>query len=149
MEKVPLMTPLDLRTQAPRGPRETMLRFYMLPRTVDKLRAELSGGNMGAYLNHDRGFGAYVVRRLGLDMDAFRQAVADAPDEGVVIAWLAARIDPSAASALNAKLETFLVERMRPEDQVLVRERHPVMAERAELSKILDILEAEDARAFG
>jgi hypothetical protein len=142
------MTPLDLRTHAPRGPRETILGFYMLPRTLDKLRAELPGGNVGAYLNHDTGFSAYVIRRLGLDMNAFRQAVADAPNEDAVVEWLGARLDPATAPALNAKLETFVVERMRPEDQTLVRQRHPVMAERPELSKILDVLEAEDARAF-
>jgi hypothetical protein len=138
------MTPLDLRTQPPRGPRETMLGFYLLPRTVDKLRAELPGGNLGAYLNHDIGFSAYVVRRLGLDMDEFRDAVARAADEAAVVEWLTARVDAASAVALNAKLETFVVERMSPNDQVLVRKRHPVMQDRPDLTKILDILEADD-----
>jgi hypothetical protein len=119
-----------------------------LPRTVDKLRAELPGGNLGAYLNHERGFSAYVVRRLGLDMNEFRDAVAAAADEAEVVAWLAARIDSATAPALNEKFETFVVERMSAEDQLLVRERHPVMATRTDLSKVLDILEAEDRRAF-
>jgi hypothetical protein len=142
------MTPLDLRKDAPRGPRETLLGFYFLPRTVDKLRAELPGGNLGAYLNHERGFSAYVVWRLGLDMNEFRDAVAAAADEAEVVDWLAARIDSATAPALNEKFETFVVERMSADDQLLVRERHPVMATRADLSKVLDILEAEDRRAF-
>ncbi len=141
------MTPLDLRTDRPRGPRETVLGFYFLPRTIDKLRAELPGGSLGAYLNHDRGFSAYVVRRLGLEMDDFRKAVAEAPDEAAVVEWLAARVDVETAPAFNAKLETFVVERMSPEDQRLIRERHPVMAARGDLSKILDILVADDANA--
>jgi hypothetical protein len=124
--------------------RATILGFYFLPRTVDKLRAELPGGNIGPYLNHDTGFSAFVVRRLGLDMNEFREAVAKAPDEDAIVEWLAARVDASTAPALNAKLETFVVERMSAEDQVLVRERHPVMAAKPELSKILDILEADD-----
>jgi Domain of unknown function (DUF5069) len=143
------VTPLDLRKRPPRGPRETILGFYLLPRTIDKLRAELPGGNLGAYLNHDRGFSAYIVRRLGLDMDDFRKIVASAPDEGAVIDWLAARIDAAAAPTLNMKLETIVVERMSPADQVLVRQRHPVMDVRPDLSKILDILDADDAAAFG
>jgi hypothetical protein len=143
------MTPLDLRTGPPRSARETLLGFALLPRTIDKLRAELPGGNLGQYLNHETGFSAFVVKRLGLDMREFRAAVAQAADEGDVAAWLAARIDPAGAPALNAKLETFVVERMSPADQLLVRERHPVMAERPELSKILDILDADDRRAFG
>jgi len=138
------MIPLDLRQHAPRGPREKLLGFYFLPRTVDKLRAELPGGNPGDYVNEERGFSAYIVRRLGLDMDEFRQAVADCTDETALQQWLAMRIDPSVAPALNAKFETFVVDRMSPDDQNLVRRRHPVMAVRPELSKILDILEADD-----
>lgn len=139
------MTPLDLRTHPPRGPRETLLGFYFLPRTIDKLRAEIPGGDPGPFVNHDDGFSAYVVRRLGLDMHELRRAVGEAPDENALIEWLRARIDSLDAPALNAKLETFVVERMKPEDQRLVRSRHPVMANRPELSKILDILEADDA----
>jgi len=138
------VTPLDLTVHKPRSVRATILGFYFLPRTVDKLRAELPGGNIGPYLNQDTGFSAFVVRRLGLDMNEFREAVAKAPDEDAIVEWLAARVDASTAPALNAKLETFVVERMSAEDQVLVRERHPVMAAKPELSKILDILEADD-----
>jgi hypothetical protein len=143
------MTPLDLRTRAPRPVRETLLGFYFLPRTIDKLRAELPGGNLGSFLNHDVGLSAFVVRRLGLDMDAFRDAVAAAPNEAAVEAWLAERIDPAKAAETNGKLESFVVERMKPEDQVLIRERHPVMALRPELTKMLDILEADDEHAYG
>ncbi len=139
------MTPLDLRHRPPRGPREMMLGFYFIPRTIDKLRAELPGGNPGPFLNHDTGFSAYVVRRVGLDMNELRSAVAESSDEGALIEWLRARIDPEHASTLNAKLETFVFERMTPEDQQLVRSRHPIMAHRGDLSKILDILEADDA----
>jgi hypothetical protein len=142
------VTPLDLRKRAPRAPRETILGFYFLPRTIDKLRAELPGGDPGAYINEERGFSAYVVRRIGLDMNELRQAVAEAPDEAALVEWLAARVDASAAPAINAKLETFVVERMSADDQLLVRSRHPVMATRPDLSKVLDILDADDREAF-
>jgi Domain of unknown function (DUF5069) len=138
------MTPLDLRENPPRGVRETILGYYFLPRTIDKLRAELPGGNLGPFLNHDTGFSAYTVRRLGLDMNEFRDAVAAAPDEAAVVAWLAGRIDPDGADALNAKLDSFIIERMSAEDQQLVRERHPVLDQRPELSKLLDIIDADD-----
>lgn len=146
-EQTPLpqiMTPLDLCKQQPRRIRETMLGFYLLPRTIDKIRAELPGGSLGEYLNHDTGFSAYLIRRLGLEMNELRRVVAEAPDEAAVEAWLAERVDLDSAPALNAKLETFVVERMTPEDQALVRRRHPVMVVRPELSKILDIIEADD-----
>jgi hypothetical protein len=81
-------------------------------------------------------------------MNEFRQAVAEAADEAAVVQWLATRVDAAAAPALNEKLETFVVERMSPDDQVLVRQRHPIMQNRPQLSKILDILEADDKDAF-
>jgi hypothetical protein len=143
------MTPLDLRTAPPRSAREKLLGFYFLPRTIDKLRAELPGGDLGAYLNHDTGFSAFLVRRLGLDMDDFRAAVAAAASESDLTVWLAARIDCAGAPTLNAKFESFVIERMTPDDQMLVRERHPVLAVRSDLSRILDILDADDAHAFG
>lgn len=122
-----------------------LLGFYFLARTVDKLRAELPGGHVGAYVNEERGFSAYVVKRLGLNMDELRQAVSDAPDEPALVEWLSGRVDVRLAPALNDKFETFVVERMSPDDRALVRRRHAVMAVRPELSKILDILEADDA----
>ena len=138
------MTPLDLRENPPRGVRETILGYYFLPRTIDKLRAELPGGNLGPFYNHDTGFSAYTVRRLGLDMNEFRDVVAAAPDEAAVVAWLASCIDPAGAAALNAKLDSFILERMSVEDQQLVRDRHPVLDQRPELSKLLDIINADD-----
>ena len=142
------MEPLDLTKQPPRASRETLLGVMFLPRTIDKLRAELPGGTIGPYMNHDRGFSAYVVRRLGLDMDEFRTAVGDARDETEVIAWLRERIDASTVAETNRKLESFTSERMTPEDRALLIERHPVLHERSDLTSILDILDAEDARAF-
>ncbi|MFY9737956.1 MAG: hypothetical protein WAK11_02780, partial [Candidatus Cybelea sp.] len=76
-------------------------------------------------------------------------AVASAPDDAAVVAWLAARVDAGSAPEHNAKLETIVVERMKPEDQALVRQRHPVMESQPGLSKILDILEADDRYSFG
>ena len=142
------MTPLNLSVTRPRSVRETILGYYFLPRTIDKLRAELPGGDMGPFLNHDAGFSAYVVRRLGLDMGEFRDAVAAASNEGDVIAWLRERVDPAGAPALNAKLETFVVSRMSTEDQALVHQRHPILASHPEMDGILDILEADDELTF-
>jgi hypothetical protein len=142
------MEPLDLTTRPPRPPREMLLGLMFLPRTIDKLRAELPGGRVGAYVNHDTGFSAYALRRAGLEMDELRAVVARARDEDEVVAWLHGRIDPERAAEVNRKLESFTVTRMSPEDQVLIRQRHPVMIKRPGLLTILDVLEADDADAF-
>jgi Domain of unknown function (DUF5069) len=142
------MEPLDLTQRPPRPTREKLCGAYFLARTIDKLRSEVPGGNPGPYVNEDRGFSAYVVRRLGLDMDEFREAVARAATESEVVAWLQERVDPAAAEALNTKMETFVASRMTPEDLELIRRRHPVMGQRPDLDRVLDILDAEDVRAF-
>ncbi len=142
------MDPLNLMIQRPRRVRDTMLGFYFIPRTIDKLRAELPGGNIGPYLNHERGLSAYVVRSLGLAMSTFRDAVNSAESEDDVARWLAGRIDVDLAPALNAKLESFVVERMTLEDQALLREYHPVAQRRPNLTKLLDIIDADDEELF-
>ena len=142
------MEPLDLTLAPPRPSRAKLLGYFFLPRTIDKLRAELPGGKLGPYVNHATGFSAYVVRKLRLDMDEFRAAVARASEENDVVAWLAERIEPAGAEALNAKLEAFIVSRMSAEDRSLVRERHPVLAKHPEMDSVLDILDAEARRAF-
>src|SRR5580704_16922247 len=41
------METIDLTTQPPRSPYQKMAGLYMMPRTIDKLRAKLPGGNIG------------------------------------------------------------------------------------------------------
>src|SRR6202023_122830 len=43
------METIDLTTQPPRSPYQKMEGLYMMPRTIDKLRAKLPGGKIGAY----------------------------------------------------------------------------------------------------
>jgi hypothetical protein len=140
--------PLDLSSHPPRGPRETMLGVVFLPRTIDKLRAELPGGKLGQYLNEPRGLSSYLLHQLRIEMEELRAIVATARDEDEVAAWLRERLDPARSAEANRKMETLDVNRLTPEDQVLVRERHPVMATRPELVVFFDIFEADDAAAF-
>src|SRR5258708_32062927 len=43
------METIDLTTQPPRSPHQKMEGLYMMPRTIDKLRAKLPRGNIGVY----------------------------------------------------------------------------------------------------
>ncbi|MBV9079523.1 MAG: DUF5069 domain-containing protein [Elusimicrobia bacterium] len=142
------MQPLDLRFRPPRGPRETLLGLYFLPRTIDKLRAEMPGGDIGPYLNEPRGISAFLCRRIGIDMEELRAVVLAANDEDEVAAWLQQRIDPKKVEETNRKLESLTIERLSPEDQELVRHHHPVLAKRPDLVTFLDIFEADDAETY-
>lgn len=140
------MEPLDLAKTPPRGPRATMLGLTFMPRTIDKLRAEQPGGNLGPYLNEPRGISAFMCRRIGVDMDELRAEVARARDESEVEAWLRERIDPAGVEEANRKLESLTMERLSPEDQALVRHHHPILHARPELVRFYDIFETDEAR---
>jgi hypothetical protein len=141
------MQPLDLTVRPPRGPRETVAGLAFMARTIDKLRAEMPGGNMGKYLNRPDGLSAFLCKRIGVEMDELRAVVASAPDEEAVAAWLRERVDPARAEEASAKLATMTVDRLPPEFQERVRQNHPVMASRPELQTFFDIFEADDAAA--
>ncbi len=143
------MEPLDLTTRPPRGPRETLAGVAFMPRTIDKLRAEMPGGNMGKYLNRSDGMSAVMCKRIGIDMEELRAVVARAASEDEIAAWLRERVSPALAADTSAKLPTFTMDRLPPEFQERVRENHPVLAKRPELTAFFDIFEADDAELFG
>jgi hypothetical protein len=139
------MGPLDLEKQLPRGPREKLAGLYFMPRTVDKLRAEQPGGKLGLYLNRPDGLSAYMCKRVGLDMEELRAKVAAAANEAELEAWLRERLDPAVVAEVNGKLETLGTHRLAPEHVELVKQVHPIMNERPELTIYFDIFDAEEA----
>jgi hypothetical protein len=138
------MDPLDLSVTAPRPTRDKIAGVMFLPRTVDKLRAELPGGNLNSYLtDYDRGLTSYVLYKLGIELGDLRGVVAAAIDEDVT--WLTDRIDPARGPAINAKLEAMRIDAMRSDDRALFYERHPNVTPGAHES-VLDAIDAEDLK---
>ena len=142
------MQPLDLTVKPPRRPRETLAGVAFMPRTIDKLRAEMPGGNMGKYLNRPDGMSAVMCKRIGVDMDELRAVVASANTEDDVAAWLRERVSPELAAETSAKLATLTMDRLPPEFQERVRANHPVLAQRPELNTFFEIFEADDAATY-
>src|ERR1700674_699505 len=87
------MEPLDLTKRPPRGPREKLDGLVLMPRTIDKLRAMLPGGKLGAY--KIPGFSARVLEKIGVKEDELLEAVRRASSDDDVAAWLRARADTS------------------------------------------------------
>ena len=97
---------LDLAAGPPRGPRERLVGCMFLARTVDKLRAQLPGGDLGAYVvDGPRTVSGYVLHKLGVKVDELPAVVAAARDEAEVAAWLRERTDPALIDEVNRKLE--------------------------------------------
>ena len=142
------MKPLDLSLRPPRGPRETLAGLAFMPRTIDKLRAEMPGGNLGPYLNQSDGMSAVMCKRAGIDMEELRAVVAAAADEHEVAAWVRERVDPAKAAETSAKLAILTMDRLPPEFQERVRRNHPVLAKRPELNVFFEIFEADDADVY-
>ena len=139
------MGPLDLTKHKPRGPRATLAGLAFMPRTIDKLRAEQPGGDMGEYLNRPDGLSAYMCKRVGLDMEELRAEVARAADEAEVEAWLQARLDPALIAEVSGKLEKLGIHKLTPERVEQVAEYHPILRERPDLIYFFDIFEADEA----
>lgn len=143
------MEPLDLTVRPPRGPRERLAGCVFLARTIDKLRAELPGGKLGAYVVvGPRSISAYVLHKLKIDVDELRGVVARAANDDEVAAWLGERVDPAAVAQINAKLDASRVDALPPDEWEFVANLHPLLRERPDLRTTYELLEADDAASF-
>jgi hypothetical protein len=121
----------------------------MMPRTIDKLRGFLPGGDPGEYFINGAipGMSGFLLDRLGISEEALREVVARAADEGEVAVWLREHTDPSLYPALNETLR-----RIRPkhahDPEFFAQLYAPTLALHPELERIVDIIDADDQRVF-
>jgi len=119
-----------------------------LARTVDKLRAQLPEGNLGAYvIDGPRTLSGYVLHKLRLNVDELR-AIVGALDEDQVVTWLRERTDPALIDEVNVKLESSRIDGLTPEHYAFVAERHPLLRDHPEITTTFELLEADDAATF-
>lgn len=143
------MEPLDLRTRPPRSGYAELDGLMVLPRTIDKLRAQLPGGNPGVYFINGRikGISGYLLDRLGVTEAELLDVVARAASEDEIAAWLRERTDASQYPAINATLR-----RIKPkhaQDEAYFRSEYAeTLARHPDLDFILDIVDADDRRLF-
>jgi hypothetical protein len=137
------MEPLDLTKRPPRGPREQLDGLILMPRTIDKVRSTLPGGNPGSY--KVAGFSARLLERLGVKEEDLREAVRGASSDQDVAIWLRAHTEADRYPEHNAFFESLVHEKLK--DPAGFDERYPVR-KRLGLSKLLDVLEADDRESF-
>jgi hypothetical protein len=137
------MQPLDLTTAPPRAPREALAGIVFLPRTIDKVRATLPGGAQGAY--NVPGFSEMMLEALGIELEAFRAAVADAANDDAVAKFVTASTSPDRVAAWN----TIILARLpRNGDRNAAHEAYPWLRQRPDLILALDVLEEDDRQHF-
>jgi hypothetical protein len=103
------MDPLDLTVRPPRSPYEMLEGLYMMPRTIDKLRAKLRGGSIGTYTIRGSstllpGLSLVLLDGIGLTEENLYAAVERAADEETVAEWLRENADLSDIDGVNDKL---------------------------------------------
>ena len=116
----------------------------MMARTVDKLRATLPGGDLGPYKIF--GYSSRLLEALELNEDAFRDAIAAAPTEEAISAWVRERTDPSKYASMNALMESLTIEdRLADAEWVAA---NPVAKGLPPNTTRFDYLEIDDATMF-
>lgn len=116
----------------------------MLARTIDKIRADLPGGNLGVY--RIQGFSQRLLDSLGIVKDDLRVIVALAATDDEVVAWVRKHSDDSKYGEINAALRAPTVgERLDRPDFV---ERYPIIKELPPDMTLLEMLDHDDAKMF-
>ncbi|HET6895144.1 MAG TPA: DUF5069 domain-containing protein [Candidatus Baltobacteraceae bacterium] len=84
---------MDLTRDYPRGPREQLAGMMLLPRAVDKARAQLEG-KLGEYVYYGCRFNRHLFDTLGVTDDEFLDAVRRSPDDEAVVEWIREYVRP-------------------------------------------------------
>jgi hypothetical protein len=101
------MEPIDLTTQPPRSPYQKMEGLYMMSRTIDKLRAKLPGGQIGAYsitTAFGPGLSLMLLDNIGVTEESLLEIVQQARVEHEIADWLRRNANLSRVASLNEKL---------------------------------------------
>ena len=137
------MKPLDLTQHPPRRAGERLDGLVLLPRTIDKLRASLPGGNLGLY--KVPGFSTQLMQALGISEADLLEVVRTSATDADVAAWVRAHTDPSKYSAINERFEGQKVADSKDPDDY--HRRYPI-AKRLGLTRMFEVLDADDAESF-
>jgi Domain of unknown function (DUF5069) len=84
---------MDLTKDFPRSPREQLDGMRLLPRAIDKARAQLEG-KLGNYTYYGCRFNLRLFNTLGVTEDEFLDAVRSASGDDAVLEWIREYVRP-------------------------------------------------------
>jgi hypothetical protein len=120
--------------------------LYMLARTIDKMRAQLPGGDPGAY--RIPGFSERLLNLLGIAEDDLQAVVAHATSDDEVAVWVRSHSDPSTYREINDTLSKRRIgDRTEAEMEAFVK-RYPIAARLPRETLLFDLLDQDDRQAF-
>lgn len=140
------MEALDLTKRPPAHPRTPLgdLDVPMLARTVDKLRAEQAGGDIGAY--QIDGFSSRTLEMLGVDLEDLRDEVERAKSNEQVATWIRAHTTPERCKAVVEHFGRQTLEARLARPGFL--DRYPAAKNMSPNDNMLDVLAADDRDMF-
>jgi Domain of unknown function (DUF5069) len=130
------MEALDLTNRHPRPTRAELGGITFLPRSIDKARAALPGGNLAGYTIE--GLTGRMLDDLGISVDAFIAAVAAAKTDEDVLTFVLQHATPGGVESWNTyalNRELYLGNRAEAIAE------NPWLAEHPEIQKSLDFLQ--------
>ncbi len=137
------MEPLDLSIAPPRAARTPAGGIVFLARSIDKARASLPGGKLGAY--HLAFATTWMLEHFGKTVESFVVTVAAASSDDEVAAWLVADCAPDAVATWNAHI---LARKPRDGTREAALAVFPWLVDHPHLVTIVDILVEDDRRLF-
>jgi hypothetical protein len=138
------MEPLDLTKQPPRSPRAELDGILFLPRSIDKARAYLDGGNRNGY--NVPGITGGMLERFGISNDDFVAAVGTASNDADVAAFVRRHANQTTLDEWNAFIKVREPRGNRDLPEVL--ESYPWLIEYPDMRLVLDILAEDDRRIY-
>ena len=139
------MESLDLSKKAPRSPWVKIGGAYMLARTIDKLRAQLPGGNVGPY-RIVPGFSERLLQIIGCSEEEMREVVARAKNEDEVVTWASARMDKEKLERYNERASKRCIADV--DDLEDFAKRYPIIKGMPHDTALFDVLDKDDASMY-
>ena len=141
---------LDLTKQPPRSARVRLGGYALLPRCIDKGRAEINGKNGEYHFNCplDQRF----LEFAGIDAEALRKELAAGKGDGEILEWVQANAKHKRTDAEIAGWSSWQEQRAPsdPEGREYFNELHAKIApKREDISTWQDLLDVDDYVSFG
>ena len=131
--------------QPPRAPRAELDGIIFLPRSIDKARAYLDGGNRNGY--NIPGVTGGMLERLGISNEDFIAAVGTASNDADVVVFVRRHANQTTVDEWNAFVKAREPRGNRNLPEVL--EIYPWLKEQPDPNSSLDILAEDDRRLVG
>ena len=140
----------DLTKQAPRSARVRLGGYAILPRMLDKGRAELAGKN-GEY-HYACPMDMRLMEFLGLNSEPLKQQLASGKGDGETLEWILANRKNKHTDVEIAAWSAYQEQRVPtdPESRAYFNELHSKAApKREDIATWFDLLDVDDYVSFG